>query len=116
MSAGNISIIKGDDVTLSFTFTKDDASAYDLTGGTVFLTVKKKLTDADADAVLSKTWSTHTNAAGGLTSVSLTNADTEALDSRNYQYDLQIKDSGGAIQSSGVGSFAVSPEVTVRTS
>lgn len=109
-----IEIIRGDDVSVRLTFTDADDAVISLVGATVFFTVKKKLDTVDADADISKTITSHTDAAGGITTADLTNDDTD-LEPGTYYYDIQIKKSG-RIQSTRYGVFTVIEDVTNRES
>jgi hypothetical protein len=109
----NVSIIRRDDITLIFEFTIDDAPV-DLTDCTCYLTAKKELGDNDEDAVLKKDWNTHSDPEFGLTSVFLSNADTN-IKAGSYFLDIQIKNPDGFIVSTNQGVLTVKQDVTVRT-
>lgn len=108
-----ITIVRGDDRTLSLTFTDSDGVAINLTGSTIFFTVKERLTDADASAVISKTITSHTSPTLGKTNVVLTDSDTD-IDAGIYYYDFQIKDSGGLISSTTPYILEILKDVTTR--
>ena len=65
---------------------------FDLTGATVYFTVKTNRDDADP-GVLQKTIVTHDDAANGLTTLSLTRTDTD-LTPGPYWFDIVIVKSG----------------------
>ena len=109
-----LSIIRGDDVTIPVTFKDSDGDPINLTGSTVFFTVKNEKSDADDDAVISKSITSHTTPASGITQVVLTNEDTD-VDPGSYFWDLQIKDSAGKIQSTQAAQFEVIQDITTRT-
>jgi hypothetical protein len=50
-----ISIVQGDDKTLTFTFQTAAGTIYDLSNCLLLATVKRKVEDADADAVIATT-------------------------------------------------------------
>ena len=110
----DITIIRGDDRTLNITIT-EDGSVLDITGYTLFFTVKSCLTDIDTAALISKDVTTHTNPTLGVTQVVLTNTDTD-LTPDTYFYDMQLKTDTGSIISTGVGEFNIVYDVTRRTS
>lgn len=53
----------------SITVTETDGTAYDLTGCTIHFTAKQDLTSADADAVIDISQASHSDAAGGLSTL-----------------------------------------------
>lgn len=111
---GTITIPRGDDRSYNITIKDAEGAAINITGYTVFFTVKKIPTTnhpTDDNAVIKKVITSHVNAAQGITSVSLSRVDTK-IDPRTYNYDIQIKDAGGNIMSSGIGEFIIEPEVT----
>ena len=109
-----IDVWQGDDVTLTFTLRKAAGTAYDLTGGTVFATVKRSVDDADASALISTTL-TSASPTTGVCLWTLVPADTKYL-SGMYKYDIQLKDNVGKIITLQSGDFLVKQEVTKRTS
>ena len=107
-------IFAGNDVTLRLTLTNDDGTPVNLTGCTLFLTSKRHPTDNDADSVLSKTWSTHSDASGGVSEVELTKEETAWVG--RLHTDIQIKDSGGKIRTLARGHAMFVQKITGRTS
>ena len=75
----------------TLTVTDSDGNAYDLTGITVFFTVKNKTDheDDDAAAVITKDITVHTDAAGGITTLALTAVDTD-VNLGDYKYDIRL--------------------------
>lgn len=111
-------IIQGDDETFEITFKDENALPINITGYTVFFTLKKKL-DSDAtddEASIKVSVTSHTDAVNGETSVSLTNDQTSALEARRYYYDFQLKDTSNKIASTKYGVCEVIPDVTNRES
>ena len=80
-------IIRGDTVSLNMTFTDDDNAPIDLTGYTIFFTVKKDMNDTDAQAVIAV--NTTTGDATGKVTIDLTSDDTDVTEGA-YHYDLQL--------------------------
>lgn len=110
-----ITVIRGDDVALNVAFKDNNAVAIDITGYTVFFTVKDNLTPADdAGALISKTITSHSLPLEGRTTINLTNTDTD-LPEGIYNYDFQTKDIAGKISSTERGVFVVNLDVTKRT-
>ena len=108
-----ITIFKGDTEPLQFTIT-DTAGAVNLTGQKVFFTVKKKVSDPDNYAIIRKSWTSHTNAVGGITSYTLQPSDT-FKNPGTYFWEIQLKGSGGAISTSSTGEFIIQPHLTYTT-
>ena len=63
----------------------------DLTGATVFFTVKRNLQDTDAQALISKTITSHSSPSTGETSITFTSTDVDYVG--DFYYDVKIKDS-----------------------
>ncbi len=111
-------IERGDDWDFPFNF-KDGANvAIDITGWTIFFTIKSAIDDAadDSAAVLTKDQTSHTNAALGLTTISIEDIDTKDLNAVEYWYDFQYKDSSGKIKTIMRGIMIIAKDVTRRTS
>jgi hypothetical protein len=90
-----------------------DGTAYDLTGATLFLTVKNALTDADSAAVIRKEVTSHDDAAGGLSHFDLLTSDNATAGTRYY--DVQLKTSDAKIYTLFGGLWKVLSDVTTRT-
>jgi len=111
-----ITVIRGDDVTLNATFKDENGTAINITGYTVFFTVKSDLTaTTDTGALISKTVTGHSSPTTGQTTVSLTSTDTNLAEG-NYYYDFQTKDGSNKISSTDRGTFVVKTDVTRRIS
>lgn len=108
MSAVSFSIYQGDTGHIVFNFKDGSGVAVPLTGKTLTITAKKSLEDADAKAVFQKTITSHTNAAGGVTTVSLTSADTATLG--NLWIDAVLT-GGGDVKTLFVGSLTIARRV-----
>lgn len=110
-----ITVIRGDDVALNVAFKDNDGVAIDITGYTVFFTVKDNLNiDNDAEALISKTITNHTAPLTGQTTINLSNTETNLAEGV-YSYDFQTKDGSGKISSTERGVFVVNLDVTRRT-
>ena len=104
---------RGDSGRLDVTVTQSDGTAYDLTGATLFLTVKNALTDADSAAVIRKEVITHDDATAGESHFDLLTTDN-ATNGRRF-YDVQLKDSAAKIFTLFGGLWQVTQDVTTRT-
>lgn len=72
-------------------FTKNKI-AQDITGWTIYYTVKEKKEDSDANAKIDKKITSHSNPTGGKTLIELTPSDAD-LDPKNYWYSIDYKTS-----------------------
>lgn len=104
----------GNDVIVRMEYTNDDGTPVDFTGCTLFLTTKRKETDADADALISKTWTTHTDPTHGITEVALSREESAIVG--RWPTDVQLKDSGGKVRTLAKGVAEFHRRVTLRTS
>jgi hypothetical protein len=115
MAEVNLTMRRGDTVKLNITVTRG-GSAVDLTGASIWFTVKNAVTDADP-GVFQKTVGSGivvTNAAAGQAQITIANADTSAIvGSRTLLYDIQVKEAGGDITTVANGTITVSPDVTL---
>jgi len=104
---------RGDSGRLDVTVTQSDGTAYDLTGATLFLTVKNSLTDADSAAVIRKEVTAHDDATAGESHFEILTTDNATAGVRFY--DVQLKDSANKIFTLFGGVWRVVADVTVRT-
>lgn len=112
-----LTIYRGDTKSYQLNFTDSDGDAIDITGYTIFMTVKAKtdIASNDTSASISKTVTSHTNAAGGITTVTLSSTDTD-ITKGDYKYDFQFKDTSNNITTIQTGIFEVMDDVTKRES
>lgn len=119
--SNKIIIFSGDDRTLSLSVNQSDGSVVDLTGAKIWFTVKNRLADTDADALIQKR---NTAAGGGDTEILVTDApngqaqifiiptDTEDVDAAIYSYDIQVILSTGKKHTITRSQFCVKEDVT----
>jgi len=89
MADDKIGITKGDSEVIQITITDEDGSAFDLTGYTVTMTVRKCGNEEDADAILKKSVTSHLNPTGGITVIELSPTETDIVPGI-YIYDVQV--------------------------
>lgn len=65
----------------------------DITGWTIYFTVKSKMSDTDSEAVIAKDVTSHYEAKNGKTMISLTTTDTDRKG--DFYYDIKYKDDDG---------------------
>ena len=105
---------RGDSGRLDVTVKESDGTAYDLTGATLFLTVKTALTDADSAAgVIRKEVTSHDDAEAGESHFDLLTTDNATAGTRFY--DVQLKTSDAKIYTLFGGLWKVLADVTART-
>jgi hypothetical protein len=104
---------RGDSGRLDVTVKESDGTAYDLTGATLFLTVKNALTDADSAAVIRKEVTSHDDAEAGESHFDLLTTDNATAGTRFY--DVQLKTSDSKIFTLFGGLWKVLADVTTRT-
>jgi hypothetical protein len=96
-------------------FEDENGNAIDITGWTIFLTVKAKADDPDSSAVISKTITVFSDPVAGIAEIELTPTDTnQAIGS--YVYDIQVKTNVGEIYTIVEGILTITKDITQRTS
>lgn len=110
----NIFVInRGDTETITLVI-KEEGIPLNITGFKCYLTVKKKLSDPDSQAIITKDWTMHSNPLQGETFIKLLPQDTTKLPGK-YYYDVQLKKPDGDIQSIQYGICEIRADVTSRT-
>lgn len=92
MSSSNLSsFFRGDTKSLNLEFKDNDGIAIDITNHELWFTMKKKITDADEDAILQKKiiFPSDTNSENGLGTLTLESDETGAIEPGIYFYDIQ---------------------------
>ena len=115
-TSADLTWTRGDSGRLDVVVKQADGTAYNLTGATLFLTVKTALSVADASATISKTVTTHDDAAAGESHFDITGGATpDNLTAGTYYYDVQLKDSTAKVYTLFGGQWRVLGDVTLRT-
>jgi hypothetical protein len=86
----------------------------DITGWTIFFTVKTSAEDPDSAAIISKIINTFSNPIGGEAELSLTPTDTNQ-EIRSYVFDLQVKTNNNEIYTVLEGLLTITQDVTQNT-
>jgi len=102
----------GDTKKYTVTFKDSDGNAIDITGATVYLTVKKNKTDSDSDAIFQKTVTSHSDPTNGVTEFTILASDTATIDVNNYVYDIQFVN-GTEVKTFLKGRWQVTDETTI---
>lgn len=112
-------LVRGDDWTIKLVL-KSGNSPLDITGYTYKMTLKANIDDADPGALqLSATPSvagSPTEASQGILYITATDTQTDSLEAKTYNYDVQQKDNTGKIQTLLIGKVKVVKDVTRSTS
>ena len=104
---------RGDSGRLDVTVTQSDGTAYDLTGSTLFLTVKNALTDADSAAVILKEVTSHDAPTSGESHFEILTTDNATAGVRFY--DVQLVTDASDVFTLFGGIWKVVGDVTIRT-
>ena len=110
--AGLSDFYRGDTRSITLTFTDKNSDPIDLTGATLWFTVKSAVADADADAVIQKKITDHTDPTNGISTVVISPEDTENLPIARYFYDFQLVDPNGNVSTVLEGTFKLKYDVT----
>lgn len=106
--------IKGDTVDLDIQLFDVEDNEINLTGCTVFFTVKRNIQDADSKALISKDITSFTSPITGDVAITLTATDVDYVG--EFFYDIKIKYTNGKIQSVLTDKFILAAHTTIRTS
>lgn len=107
-----IMLSRGDHVQIEAVFTDENGDAVDITGATVYFTVKKKSYYTDAQAEIQKTVTTFDDPTSGIAYIELSPTDTD-IEAGLYMFDIQIKESDGTITSTYTGRIHVRRDITI---
>ena len=110
-----LEITRGDSKTYTLLFRDENDACVNITGWTIFFTVKQNAGQSDDDAKIKKDITIHTDPLNGQSAIELTSSDTASLQG-GYLYDIQYKDASGKIHTIVEGIFSVAKDITRRTS
>ena len=110
----NIVVYRGDDWGCQLTFTDTDGMPIDITGWTIFLTIKVNKDDPDDQAVVTKTVPVTVDPQLGKITITVSSAETYNLDGL-YYYDFQFKKQDETIQTLTSGGITFEKDITRRT-
>lgn len=111
----NFTTYRGDDFIINLTFQDDEGDPVDITGWTVFFTLKDDKDLLDSQAIVQKTITVHVDPTDGISQVHVTNTETSTLVGTFY-YDLQYKDDHAVVRTLTEGTVTFFEDVTRRTS
>lgn len=108
----DIEIFKRTTNVYELVFTTDGV-AEDITGWTIYFTVKISQKDVDTQSIIKKDITVHTDAVNGKTEIALTPDDTD-IDTRPYWYDIVVEDTENNINVVANGRMRVKEHATDR--
>ena len=112
--ASDLRIYRGDSKTWELEFKNEAGTPIDITGWTVYFTVKERDTDTDLNAKINKTIILHSDPTNGKTNIVLIPADTINLKGI-YYYDIRIKTVAGTISTVESDSFEIIKNIRTTT-
>ena len=108
----NITMVRGDDKLFELTFTKG-GTALDISGWTIYFTVKDRLALEDAEAILARDITVHSDPTHGKTQLTITHDESEGLPDMAL-YDIRSKDGEGQITTLLIGRIYAINSITQR--
>jgi len=107
-----ISMRRGDSLPIQLELTDDETGTpIDITGSTLYFTVKKRKTDEDIDALIQKIVTVHDDPTAGITSFEVAPADTLSIELGDYYFDIQLV-LNGTVSTILVGEFELLYDIT----
>ncbi len=93
-------------------FKNNNGVVENITGWTIYFTVKKNMTDTDVNAKIKKDITTHSDPTNGKTLIELSTTDTDLVGS--YNYDVKYKDDDDNVGILFMGRIRFVKPVTTR--
>lgn len=115
MQENNYEVWRGDTFSVRLEFTDTDGTAIDITGWTIFFTLKRKKKDSDTEALISKTITSIPNPTLGIYTFTLAASELNTFEGM-YYYDFQIKLADGKIYTIPGGTITFLVDITRRVS
>jgi hypothetical protein len=116
MTNKSLDVVRGDDKYYIINITDGAGLPIDITGWTVFLTIKEDTAVPDEEAIISKTITDHMDPTNGKSKIHLANTETNHVGT--YYYDIQIKKPSGGVDDIFTvlsGEIEFKQDVTQRT-
>ncbi|MCE5212506.1 MAG: hypothetical protein LLG40_13265 [Deltaproteobacteria bacterium] len=110
----NLDMVRGDTFTRTIEFT-ENGSSLNITGWTVFFTLKQNWQLPDSEASLQKIITNHTDPTNGKTVLELLPADTVTLNPGEFDYDIQALTDDNEVFTLLRGKFTIEYDVTRGT-
>ena len=111
--AGIKDFYRGDTLRYKLTFKDADTQTpVDLTGASIWFTLKSNISEPDNEAAIQVHTETHIDAVNGKTEIVVPASETNNLDISTYFYDFQLVDAQGNVSTVMSGKVKVLPDVT----
>lgn len=107
-----LSMVRGDSNSYTLVF-DEDGVVKNITGWTIFFTLKTNWQLPDSEASLKKVITTHSSPTTGTSVLTLLPADTSSLEPGVYDYDIQVKTAVGDIYTVLRGKMTLNYDVTI---
>jgi hypothetical protein len=107
-------IYRGDNNTYTLSFKDGAGVAIPIMGWKVYFTMKRELSHSDDEADIKIDVTDHDDGENGITSIHLSNGQTDKLIPGMYFYDIQVKKPDNTILTIVVGEIEVKADVTRR--
>ena len=117
----NLTGFRGDTFNLPFSLTTGTpAAAINLSGATVFFTLKENVSDSDANATVKKQTPTASgvtilSSGDGTVNVNIPTGESYFFKTGPYYYGLQVKTVTNAVYTAVTGLFNIKADITRRT-
>ena len=108
-----LSMVRGDSNSYTLTF-DENGVALNITGWTIFFTLKTNWQLPDAEASLQKIITSHSAPTAGTTVLTLAPGDTSSLEPGTYDYDIQVLTNTGQVYTVLRGKMTLEHDVTIR--
>lgn len=106
---------RGDTQTYNITMKDSAGLPLNISGGTIWFTMKLNASDTDVQAVIQKSVTEHIDAVNGLSRVVLSASDTDVLlPNTKYFYDFQYVDSFGNVKTILQGKVKILQDITLN--
>lgn len=110
MTTETLELVRGDYKAFNLAFSQG-GTPINITGFSLFFTAKEDAADSDAEAVISKKVTSHTDPTAGLTVVELDADDTDVTPG-SYLYDFQLVNVAGKPTTVLMGTLNIIADIT----
>jgi|6_EtaG_2_1085325.scaffolds.fasta_scaffold09746_3 hypothetical protein len=112
----NTSIPRGDSREYRLEVTDENENVVNITGATIYFTVKSFNSDADPGAFQLSSANpaqiTIDDGGNGKARIFVTNTNTQDLDIKRYVYDVQVQPASGGVKTVVSGTFTITEDIT----
>jgi len=115
MPKGISDFYRGDTQVYRLILKKEDGTPVDLTGSSVWFTIKRNVKDLDTEAIVQKKVDNHVDPSNGITEIKLEPSDTNTATPGQYVYDFQLVKPNGDVKTLLAGKVKILADVTRST-